>query len=75
MDYWRERDLMPSSTPKQAKTMAACAHGADLEVCKHIPLKVAKEFNAADANAHIGHSLTSPGGLVQRGGYMDKRGR
>jgi len=39
---------MPSKTAKQARTMAACAHGAKLEVCKHIPKKVAKEFNQAD---------------------------
>lgn len=39
---------MPSETPKQARTMAACAHGAKLAICEHIPLKVAKEFNEAD---------------------------
>ena len=44
---------MPSSTAKQARTMAACAHGANLEVCKHIPQKVAKEFNQADKGTDI----------------------
>lgn len=29
--------------------MAACAHDAKLRVCGHIPKKVAKEFNEADA--------------------------
>lgn len=39
---------MPSKTPRQRRTMAACAHGADLAVCKHIPKEIAKEFNQAD---------------------------
>jgi len=39
---------MPSKTAKQARTMAACAHGAKLRVCDHIPKSVAKEFNDAD---------------------------
>lgn len=42
---------MPSTSPKQRRTMAACAHGADLEVCKHIPRSVAREFNEADKRA------------------------
>ena len=49
--------------------MAACAHGAKLDVCKHIPVRVAKEFNRADAGSPPVHS---PGGLVQRGSYMEK---
>lgn len=44
---------MPSKSPKQARTMAACAHGAKLGVCKDIPLKVAKEFNAADKGTKL----------------------
>lgn len=39
---------MPSSTKKQARTMAACAHGADIPICDKIPHSVAKEFNEAD---------------------------
>lgn len=42
---------MPSTSPKQKKTMAAIAHGwkppKGSKVAK-IPKKVAKEFNAAD---------------------------
>lgn len=37
---------MPSTSKKQAKFMAACAHGADYDSCP--PKKVAKEFNDAD---------------------------
>jgi len=37
---------MPSKSPKQAKLMAACAHGAKYDKCP--PMKVAKEFNQAD---------------------------
>ena len=42
---------MPSSTKKQAKLMAACAHGAGYESCP--PMKVAKEFNKADKKTGI----------------------
>ena len=42
---------MPSTSPKQKRTMAAIAHGwkppKGSKVAK-IPKKVAKEFNAAD---------------------------
>lgn len=37
---------MPSKTPRQAKFMAACAHGSGYDKCP--PKKVAKEFNQAD---------------------------
>lgn len=56
---------MPSTSVKQARTMAACAHGAKLDVCKKIPRKVAKEFNRADEVAHIGH-------LRKAGWHKDK---
>lgn len=39
---------MPSKSAKQARTMAACAAGAKLAVCAHIPKSVAKEFHEAD---------------------------
>ena len=43
---------MPSVSGKQASFMAACAHGAKLDVpCP--PPKVAKEFNKADAGTGI----------------------
>lgn len=39
---------MPSTSAKQKRTMAACAHGAKLAVCDKIPRKVAEEFHDAD---------------------------
>jgi hypothetical protein len=39
---------MPSSTPKQARLMAAVAHGWKPTKFKGPPVKVAKEFNQAD---------------------------
>jgi hypothetical protein len=38
---------MPSKSPKQARFMAACAHGAGYASCP--PSKVSKKFNKADA--------------------------
>ncbi len=42
---------MPSESPKQRRTMAAIAHGWKPKSGKvaKIPVKVAKEFNRADA--------------------------
>lgn len=40
---------MPSKTKRQARLMAACAHGAEYPGCP--PAKVAKEFNRADKRA------------------------
>jgi hypothetical protein len=40
---------MPSSTKKQARTMAAAAHNPEFAKKIGIPQKVAKEFNKADA--------------------------
>lgn len=37
---------MPSKSPKQARLMAACAHGAKFKSCPKGA--VAKEFNKAD---------------------------
>ena len=42
---------MPSKTKRQAKFMAACAHGSGYESCP--PAKVAKEFNRADKGTGI----------------------
>lgn len=39
---------MPSKTPKQAKFMRAVAHGWKPSGTKAPPVKVAKEFTAAD---------------------------
>ena len=51
---------MPSKSAKQARTMAACAHGAKLKVCEHIPVSVAKEFNRADAAKRKKRMPTKP---------------
>lgn len=40
---------MPSRTKKQARTMAAAAHNPAFARKVGIPVKVAKEFNRADA--------------------------
>ena len=42
---------MPSKTKKQAKFMAACAHGSGYKSCP--PAKVAKDFNKADKGTGI----------------------
>lgn len=39
---------MPSSTKKQARTMAAAAHNPEFAKKMGIPTKVAKEYNKAD---------------------------
>lgn len=44
---------MPSSTPKQARTMAAAAHNPKFAKKVGIPEGVAKEFNAADKGTGI----------------------
>jgi hypothetical protein len=51
---------MPSKTPKQARLMAACAHGADYPSCP--PKKVAKEFNKADKGTGILSGKRKKGG-------------
>jgi hypothetical protein len=40
--------VMPSKTPKQARTMAAAAHNPEFAKKVGIPQSVAKEFNEAD---------------------------
>jgi len=44
---------MPSSSPKQARTMAAAAHNPGFAKKMGIPSGVAKEFNQADAKTGI----------------------
>ena len=44
---------MPSSTPKQARTMAAAAHNPAFAKKMGIPQKVAREFNQADKGTGI----------------------
>jgi hypothetical protein len=44
---------MPSTSPKQARTMAAAAHSPTFAKKVGIPQKVAREFNQADAKTGI----------------------
>jgi hypothetical protein len=44
---------MPSTSPKQAKTMAGAAHDPAFAKKVGIPQSVAKEFNKADARTGI----------------------
>jgi len=43
--------MMPSKSKKQARFMAACAHGANYNSCP--PAKVSSEFNKADKRTGI----------------------
>lgn len=54
---------MPSTSKKQARFMAACAHGAGYASCP--PAKVSKEFNQADKGTGILKKKT--------GGYVMSR--
>jgi hypothetical protein len=49
------RKIMPSKSPAQERLMAAVAHGWKPPKSSgiHVPVKVAKEFNAADAKAKV----------------------
>ena len=49
----KKRNRMPSKSKKQARTMAAAAHNPAFAKKVGIPIKVAKEFNAADAGTGI----------------------
>lgn len=44
---------MPSKSPKQARMMAAAAHDPKFAKKVGVPVKVAKEFNQADAGRGI----------------------
>ena len=44
---------MPSKSAKQARTMAASAHNPAFAKKMGIPMKVAKEYNKADAGTGI----------------------
>ena len=50
---------MPSKTRKQANLMAAIAHGWKPPASSgiHVPVKVAKEFNAADQRKNLASIL------------------
>jgi len=49
----REDTLMPSKTRKQARLMAAAAHNPKFAKKVGVPMKVAKDFNKADAGTGI----------------------
>lgn len=62
---------MPSSTPKQAKTMQAAAHSPAFAAQVGIPVKVAKDFNNADLKRKAGSlagALRAPKGQLSGGG-------
>lgn len=66
-----QEDLtMPSSTPKQQKTMAAAAHNPAFASKVGIPVKVAKEFNDADMRRKQGQLATALRGKGDRGGQI-----
>ena len=44
---------MPSTSPKQARMMAAAAHNPSFAKKVGVPASVAKEFNQADAKTGI----------------------
>lgn len=59
---------MPSTSPAQARLMAAVAHGWHKPGGGGPPVSVAKEFNQADA----GHHAFAQGGPVANKGFMSK---
>ena len=51
---------MPSKTPRQARLMAASAHDPKFAKKVGVPVKVAKEFNNADAGTGILNKKQAP---------------
>jgi hypothetical protein len=45
--------MMPSKSPKQARTMAAAAHSRSFAKKVGIPMSVAKKFNKADTGTKM----------------------
>lgn len=60
---------MPSTSKKQARTMAAAAHNPVFAKKVGIPQKVAKEFNAAD----VGKKFAKGGAAKHSDEPMDKK--
>jgi len=48
---------MPSTSPKQARTMAAAAHDPQFAKRMGIPQSVAKEFNQADKGKKLAAAM------------------
>jgi len=61
---------MPSKTRKQARLMAAAAHDPKFAKKVGVPMKVAKDFNAADAGTGI-----LGGGIHKQGGKLPGKKR
>lgn len=57
---------MPSSTPKQARTMAAAAHNPAFAKKADIPQGVAQEFNQADKGGDTLHRAAKVAALKAR---------
>ena len=52
---------MPSSTPKQARFMAAAAHSPEFAKKVGIPVSVAKEYNQADKGKKLAAAMSKMG--------------
>lgn len=61
---------MPSKSPAQHRLMEAVAHNPAFAKKVGIPQSVGNEYVRADDGSHP--SLTTPGGIVERGGYLKK---
>jgi hypothetical protein len=61
---------MPSSSPKQVRTMAAAAHDPKFAKQMGIPQKVAKDFNVADQRRRQGQIATALRGKRGSGGQI-----
>lgn len=57
---------MPSTSAKQARTMAAAAHNPEFAKKVGIPQKVAKDFNAADKGGGLLRSAMQDGQKKRR---------
>jgi hypothetical protein len=64
---------MPSTSEKQARTMAAAAHDPKFARKVGIPQDVAKEFNRADKGTRLLSRAMKPKSLQERGKPRAKR--
>ena len=60
---------MPSTSPKQARTMAAAAHNPEFAKKVGIPQGVAKDFNKADTGGSMLKVAMTKGSLPQTASY------
>lgn len=61
---------MPSTSPKQAKFMAAVAHSPEFAKKVGVPTSVGKEFNNADMRRKQGQLATALRGKRNGGGQI-----